>query len=91
MSNDLVSIIMLSREGGKYVRETVESVLAQTYRNWELLFVDDNSKDDTIEQIMPDKIRYNMNLKAIWQFCSYLFWPQWGSKRRRAQDEYEEL
>ena len=20
-------------------------------------------------------------LKAIWQFCSYLFWPQWGPRR----------
>lgn len=26
---------------------------------------------------------------GIWQFCRYLFWPQWGSKRRRAQEEYE--
>ena len=21
-------------------------------------------------------------LKAIWQFCSYIFWPQWGSKKK---------
>lgn len=25
-------------------------------------------------------------LKAIWQFCSYLFVPQWGSKRRKMDD-----
>ena len=25
-------------------------------------------------------------LNGIWQFCRYLFWPQWGSKRRRAQE-----
>lgn len=30
-------------------------------------------------------------LNGIWQFCSYLFWPQWGSKRRRAQEEYERM
>lgn len=51
-SNDLVSIIMLSHEGGKYVRETIESVVAQTYQNWEIVFMDDNSKDDTISQMM---------------------------------------
>ena len=75
MSNDLVSIIMLSREGGKYVRETVESVLAQTYRNWELLFVDDNSKDDTIEQMMDlkwkDK-RFNVSRSVYDKGTSYL-------------------
>lgn len=21
-------------------------------------------------------------LKAVWQFCKYLFWPQWGKKNR---------
>lgn len=55
MPNDLVSIIMLSHEGGERVKETIESVKAQTYRNWELLFVDDNSKDDTISQMMDLK------------------------------------
>ena len=29
--NDLVSIIMLSRDHGPYVKETIESVLVQTY------------------------------------------------------------
>ena len=48
----LVSVVMLSHNKGKYVRETMESVLAQTYQNWEIVFMDDNSKDDTISQIM---------------------------------------
>lgn len=52
MTNDLVSIIMLSKDNGRYVRETVESVLKQTYQNWEILFMDDSSKDDTITQMM---------------------------------------
>lgn len=46
--NDLVSIIMLSRRRARFVEESVRSVIAQTYQNWELLFVDDNSKDGTV-------------------------------------------
>lgn len=52
MSNDLVSIVMLSHNEGRYLKETIRSVIAQTYQNWELLFVDDNSKDGTIEKMM---------------------------------------
>ncbi len=29
-------------------------------------------------------------LKGIWQFCSYLFWPQWGKKKRETQEVYEQ-
>ena len=52
MTNDLVSVIMLSKDNGKYVEETVRSVLAQTYRNWEIVFMDDSSQDDTVSQMM---------------------------------------
>ena len=33
MSNDLVSIVMLSHNNGRYLKETIESVMAQTYQN----------------------------------------------------------
>ena len=47
MGGNLVSIIMLSRGDCTHVVETVRSVLAQSYQNWELLFVAE-SNDETL-------------------------------------------
>ena len=56
---------MPSYNTGKYIAETIESVLAQTYKNWELIIVDDCSTDDTdkiVEKFLSDKrIRYLKN------------------------------
>ena len=49
--NDLVSIIMPSYNCGRFVEETIRSVQAQTYQNWELIFMDDCSNDDTIRLV----------------------------------------
>ena len=51
--NDLVSIIMPSYNTGALIAESIRSVLAQTYGNWELLIVDDCSGDDTCEAVKP--------------------------------------
>ena len=49
--NDLVSIVMPSYNTEKYVRETIDSVIAQTYTNWELIIVDDCSTDNSVQVI----------------------------------------
>jgi glycosyltransferase involved in cell wall biosynthesis len=62
--SQLISVITIFFNAEKYMAEAVESVLAQTYRNWELLLVDDGSTDGSTEIAMeyvkqfPDKIRY---------------------------------
>lgn len=65
--NDLVSIIMPSYNTAQYIEQTIKSVIAQTYKNWELIIVDDCSNDNTdevVEKLLIDRrIRYLKNEK----------------------------
>ena len=45
----LVSIIMPCYNAERYIAQSIESVLAQTYQNWELLITDDCSKDNSVK------------------------------------------
>lgn len=49
----LVSIVLPVYNGEKYLRESLDSILAQTMEDWELIAVDDCSKDAT-PQILAD-------------------------------------
>ena len=53
MQDNLVSIITPLYNGERFVGQTIESVLAQTYPDWEMLIVNDGSKDNS-EQIALD-------------------------------------
>ena len=60
----LVSIVMPAYNCGKYIKESIQSVIDQTYRNWELIIIDDNSTDNTKEIIASFKdtrIKYHRN------------------------------
>ena len=57
----LVSVIINCYNGEEFLRETIDSVINQTYSNWELIFWDNQSTDSTAEIIKgyhDDRIRY---------------------------------
>lgn len=61
---ELISIIMPTYNCGRFIGESIESVLAQTYSHWELLIVDDCSTDNTeqvVSQYTDSRIRYMRN------------------------------
>ena len=60
-SNYLVSIIMTCYNGEQYLKEAIESLVKQTYSNWELIFYDNNSSDSSaniIQSYEDKRIKY---------------------------------
>lgn len=66
MDYGLVSVITPTYNCGRFIEETIRSVQAQTYGNWEMLIVDDCSSDDTADIVAryaakDSRIRYIRN------------------------------
>lgn len=69
MSNEiepLFSIIMPCYNMGRYVSSAIESVLLQTYRDWELIAVDDCGPDDGTDLIVRGLQKQNPDRKIRW-------------------------
>ena len=65
--SDLVSVIIPASNPGEFIRETIDSVIAQTYSNFEIIIVDDGSSDNTgeiIGSIRDDRIKYYYQPKS---------------------------
>ena len=58
-----IDIIMPNYNKGEYIDEAIKSVINQTYKNWKLFIIDDNSKDNSLKVIK--KFKKNRNIKVI--------------------------
>jgi glycosyltransferase involved in cell wall biosynthesis len=75
MKGPLVSILMTAYNREKYIGAAIESVLASTYGNFELIVVDDCSKDSTVEIVkryaqQDGRIRLFENERNLGQFAN---------------------
>lgn len=73
MAGPLVSVLMTSYNREKYIGAAIESVLASTYKNFELIITDDQSKDATVKiaqkyAAVDSRIKVVVNEKNLGQF-----------------------
>lgn len=57
--NPIISIITPTYNAEKYIEETIDSVINQSYTNWEMVIVDDGSTDGTVNIIRDYQDKYN--------------------------------
>ncbi|MEP1488964.1 MAG: glycosyltransferase family 2 protein [Algibacter sp.] len=60
----MISIITPMFNSEAFISETMHSILNQTYGNWELILIDDNSNDDTLV-LVESFMNQNSNIKLI--------------------------
>lgn len=59
MDKKLISVAMCTYNGGKYLKEQLDSIINQTYKNIEIIICDDGSSDNTIEIIKEYSKKYS--------------------------------
>ena len=68
IENNLVSIIIPTYNRAHLIGETLDSISAQTFRNWECIIVDDGSTDDTatlIANYIKKDIRFQKKIPNL--------------------------
>src|ERR1700759_692275 len=66
MTEPLVSVITPAYNAGNFIHETIDSVIAQTYTNWELIIIDDGSTDNTAAIVKQYVVR-DSRIKYLYQ------------------------
>ena len=60
-----ISVITATYNSGKTVRDTIESVLRQTYKDIEYIIVDGQSKDDTLEIVRSYESQFGERIRYV--------------------------
>jgi glycosyltransferase involved in cell wall biosynthesis len=75
MHDSLVSVIMPVYNGERFLAESIESILNQTFKNWEMLIINDGSLDGSdciIKQYVSDsRIKYFLHKKNLGLAATY--------------------
>ena len=63
----LISVVMNCRDGESYLREAIDSIFAQTYGNWEIVFFDNASTDNSAHIALSygEKLRYFRSVQML--------------------------
>jgi glycosyltransferase involved in cell wall biosynthesis len=66
-NNSLVSIIMNCYNSEKYLKEAIDSIYSQTYKNWEIIFWDNASTDNSsiIANSYDNRVKYYLALETV--------------------------
>ncbi|MCB7481328.1 glycosyltransferase family 2 protein [Christiangramia sediminis] len=83
----LVSICIPTYNGDKYLKEALESVQKQSYENLEVIFSDDNSKDQTMKIILEFKKRFHSPV-YIYHHTPKGIGSNWNNCVKRANGKY---
>ena len=65
MKDPLVTIYIINYNYGKYLQKSIESVLNQTFKNFELIIIDDGSTDSSKSII--SKFKNNSKIRVVYQ------------------------
>ena len=61
----MISVILTAYNAEKYIQQAIESIINQTYKDWELIVVEDGSTDGTFEKLMDSRWKDDYNLSDL--------------------------
>ena len=75
MDNPLVSINIVTRDRGNLLPKAIDSALSQIYSPFEIIIVDNESRDNT-KEIIEEYIKQNPNIKYFFSSYSTITWRE---------------